>query len=231
MIPGELAAWGWLALRLFALLRAQTIWRVVAGASWWAIAGALALGLAALWRPAAPAAVTPARWIVGAGFEVLLGATIGALVSLPGEAALGAGRCSVYALGHRHARAFVALQLTLAAALALSLELHHPLLAGLSEVAARWPVGDPAAWVVALDRELVVGAAHDLTLLALGLATPVLLTAAVVELALALAAPAGPWAALAGAVRPWLVAAAALAALGAAWAIHPEAWLRAFSRV
>lgn len=227
MIEATLAAWAWLALRLFALLRAQAIWREAAGGAWWAIAGALAIVLAAAWGPAGAAAVPWHAWLVGACFEVLLGAVIGALVSLPGEAALGAARQSAVSLGLGRARAFAALQLALAGSLALGLALHRPPLTALRSVATRWPVGDPATWQADVDVAAVIAAAHDATLLALGLATPVLLTVAIVELALALAAPRGPLASLAGAVRPWLVASAALVALSAAWATHPEAWSRA----
>lgn len=230
MSAGALAASAWLALRLFALLRAQTIWRAAAGPVWWAIAAALAAVLAAAWAPDAAGPVTPGAWLLVAGFEVLLGAVIGALVSLPGEAALAAARRSAHALGLARARGFVALQLALAGALAHALALHRPLLSALHACATRWPVGDPGAWAPGLDLAAVIAAAHDATLLALGLMTPVLLTAAIVELALALAAPVGLWAALVAAARPWLVASAALAALGAAWAIHPEAWLRALPR-
>lgn len=230
MIAGALVAWGWLALRLLAILRAQTIWRESIGGMWWAIAGALAAVLAAAWSPGFAEPVAWAPWLIVAGFEVLLGAVLGALVSLPGEAALGAARRSAVALGLGNSGAFAALQLALAGSLAFALALHRPLLAALRSCVTRWPVGDPAAWSFDLDLGAAVAAAHDVTLLALGLATPVLLTVAVVELALGCAGSTGPIAALSGAVRPWLVAALALIALGAAWAVHPEAWLAALPR-
>lgn len=228
MIPGALAGWAWLALRLLAILRAQTLWReVVGGPTWWAIAGALAAVLAAAWSPGRAAAVPWSLWLLGALFEVLLGAVLGALVSLPGEAALGAARQSSVALGLGRSRAFAALHLALAGSLAAALALHRPLLTGLRSLATRWPVGDPGLWTIDLELSVVVTSMHDATLLALALATPVLLTAAIVELALALGAAFGPFAAPLTAARPVLVAAAALTALGAAWAVHPEAWLRA----
>ncbi|MBZ5711248.1 hypothetical protein [Nannocystis pusilla] len=230
MIPGALAAWAWLALRLFAILHAQTLWRAAAGGTWWAIAAALAGVLAAAWTTGEAAPVAWSGWLTAAGFEVLLGATIGALVRLPGDAALGAARRSGVSLGLGRARGFAALQLALAGSLALAVGLHRPLLTGLRACAMRWPAGDPGAWELPLDLPATSAAAHDATVLALGLATPVLLTAAVVELALASAATTGPFAALARASRSWLVAAAALVALGAAWAVHPEAWLAALPR-
>ncbi|WAS99548.1 flagellar biosynthetic protein FliR [Nannocystis punicea] len=225
MIAGPLAAWAWLTLRLFAILRAQTIWRAAAGGMWWAIVGALAAVLAGAWTEGRIAPVAWPSWLLAAGFELLLGSVLGALVSLPGEAALGAARRSGLALGLGEARAFAALQLALVGSLAFVVGLHRPLLAGLRACASRWPVGEPGAWRLELDVAAASAAAHDATVLALGLATPVLLTTAVVELALAFAARSGPVAALAAASRPWLVAVAALTALAAAWAVHPEAWL------
>ncbi|PCC69991.1 Flagellar biosynthesis protein FliR [Nannocystis exedens] len=230
MIAGPLAAWAWLALRLFALLLSQSLWRAATGGMWWAIAGSLSMVLAAAWAPLRIAPVAWSSWLLAAGFELLLGAVLGALVSLPGEAALGAARRSGVALGLGRARAFAALQVALVGALALAAGLHRPLLTGLRACATRWPVGEPGEWRLPLDVAAVSATAHDATVLALGLATPVLLTAAVVELALACAARSGPVAALAAASRPWLVAVAALTALAAAWAVHPEAWLEALSR-
>ncbi|MFY0538348.1 hypothetical protein [Nannocystis pusilla] len=94
VIAGPLAAWAWLTLRLFALLHAQTLWRAAAGGMWWAIAGALAAVLAAAWAPGRFAPVAWSWWLLAAGFELLLGAVLGVLVSLPGEAAFGAARRS-----------------------------------------------------------------------------------------------------------------------------------------
>lgn len=230
MIAGPLAAWAWLTVRLFAVLHAQTLWRTAAGGTWWAIAGALAAVLAAAWTPGQIAPVAWSWWLLAAGFELLLGAVLGALVSLPGEAALGAASRSGLTLGLGRARAFAALQLALVGSLALVAGLHRPLLAGLRACATRWPVGEPHGWQLQLDVAAASAAAHEVTLLALGLATPVLLTAAVLELALACAARSGPVAALAATSRSWLVAVAALTALAAAWAVHPEAWLQALPR-
>ena len=73
----------------------------------------------------------------------------------------------------------------------------------------------------------VIAAAYAMTVLALALATPVLLTVAVADLATRLLGrgsdPAG---ALMDALRPWLRTAGALIALGASWAAYPEAWAR-----
>lgn len=225
-----MAAWGWLALRLFMLLRAQALWRGAIGGAWDLVAAGLAVVLAAAWRPGAEGSVAWGAWLFGACFEAALGAVLGVLVSLPGEAARGAARCSGLALGLARPRAWEALHLALAGALGLALELHRPLLAGLHAVATRWPVGAPASWSFTLEPEVLSTAAGEASVLALGLATPVLLTAAVVEVGLAAASRVQPVAAAAQALRPWLVAAAALAALGAAWAAYPEAWLAALPR-
>lgn len=231
MIAGAVAAWGWLALRLFMLLRAQALWRGAIGGAWALVAAGLAVVLAAAWSPGMEGAVAWDVWLFAACFEAALGAVLGALVSLPGEAARGAARCSGRALGLARPRAWEALHLALAGALALALELHRPLLAGLHAVATRWPVGAPASWRFELEPGVLGAAAGEASVLALGLATPVLLTAAVVEVGLAAASRVQPVAAAAQALRPWLVAAAALAALGAAWAAYPEAWMRALPRV
>lgn len=230
MIAGATAACAWLAVRLFALLRAQTLWRGALGGAWPLIAAALAGLLAAAWRPADVEPVAWAVWLPVAVLEALLGAVLGALVSLPGEAALGAARASGLALGLARPRAWEALHLALAGALALALDLHRPLLAGLRGTAARWPVGQPAAWRFDGGLDAAIAGAGELAALALGLATPVLLTAAIVELGLGFAARVQPLAAAAPALRPWFVTAAALAALGAAWTAYPESWLRALPR-
>lgn len=230
MIPAALAGWGWLSLRLFALLRAQSIWRAATGGAWPLIAAGLAALLAASWRPAVEADVDATTWLIAAGFEVALGAVVGALVGLPGELALGAGRHGGRVLGLVRSRAWETLHLALAGSLALALDLHRPLLAGLRDVALRWPVGQPQRWVWSLEIAEVADLITEACVLALGLATPVLLAAAVAELVLAAGSRVPLLAAALGALRPWLVAAVALAALGAAWATYPEAWLRALPR-
>jgi hypothetical protein len=55
----------------------------------------------------------------------------------------------------------------------------------------------------------------------------VLLSAATLDLGLRLASR-GAAASVVELARPWLTVAAALVALGAAWAAYPEAWLRAW---
>jgi hypothetical protein len=120
-----------------------------------------------------------------------------------------------------------ALHLALAGSLALALDLHRPLLAGLRGMVARWPVGRPESWSFGLELAAVAELLRDACVLALGLATPVLLAAAIAELVLAAASRVPLLAAMSAASRPWIVAAAALAALGGAWAAYPDAWLRA----
>lgn len=229
MIPAALAGWGWLALRLFALLRMQSIWRVAAGGAWTPIAAGLAMLLAAAWRPAVDGDVEVMAWLVAAGFEVALGLVVGAIVGLPGEAALGAARQTGRALGLGRPRAWETLHLALAGSLALALDLHRPLLVGLRDAALRFPVGQPEAWRWSLEPAALAELLRNFCVLALGLATPVLLAGAVAELVLAAASRVPLLAAVSAASRPWLVAAAALAALGGAWAAYPEAWLRALA--
>lgn len=226
-MSGALAAWAWLALRLFALLRVQAVWRAATGGAWTAISAALAVLLAASWTPGREGTVAWEDWLVGAAFEALLGTVLGLLVGLPGEAAVGAAQQSGRELGLVHPRAFAMLHLAGAAALLDGLALHRPLLVALRGLSERWPVGDPSRWDLALDPGALAAAAHAASFLALALATPVLLTRALVEVALGLVARVGALQATASALRPWLAGAAALIALGAAWASAPEAWLQA----
>ncbi len=167
-----MAAWGWLALRLFMLLRAQALWRGAIGGAWDLVAAGLAVVLAAAWRPGAEGSVAWGAWLFGACFEAALGAVLGVLVSLPGEAARGAARCSGHALGLARPRAWEALHLALAGALGLALELHRPLLAGLHAVATRWPVGAPASWSFTLEPEVLSTAAGEASVLASSFGRP-----------------------------------------------------------
>jgi flagellar biosynthesis protein FliR len=168
-------------------------------------------------------------WAALAGWELVVGTLLGALVSLPGYAVLGAG--STVALVTRSGAAPVtglAVAVTTMAALALAL--HRPLLLGLVGSFEALPLGEPmtilgtgANALQSLGRALQV-----VTVLALALATPVLLTAMVVDVGLALLGR-GPEAIVPAteAMRAWARSALALIALGASWAAYAEAWSRA----
>ncbi|MCB9570214.1 MAG: hypothetical protein H6710_23890 [Myxococcales bacterium] len=234
-----LALAGWWGLRLAALLALQPAWLRALGPLWLAIAALLALAIALPLALSTPhvfldmsEVISASAWLRGALVELALGGLAGLLVGLPGLALLGAARASGRALGLRQANALEALILALVLALGLGLGLHRPLLLGLREFALLLPPGGggPGALLAALPRATpaIVGAADHLLFLALALATPVILTRALVELAGALMLPAEGERPSAG-VLPWLASAAAMIALCASWSAYPEAWLRALA--
>ena len=213
---------GLLALRWWALLAVQVLWRRAVGAPWVAVAAVLAVGLASGGEPTAMRpGVDP--W-AAAGAELVLGALLGLVVSLPGHALVGAVEASARVLGTAP-RPWQALVLALVGATALSLGLHRPLLQGGSVMLERWPVGEPLAWSVVVSAESVARLAHGMALLALTLATPVLLVGAMAELVVGLVGRGSSFAGvMAAAAGPWLRVAAALVATGASWAAYDAIW-------
>lgn len=228
-MSGGIAVFGWGALRLFGLLRMQVLWRGALGPVWEGVSAALALLLAAvlLTSPGEPVAL--ATWLSIGLCEFLLGSVLGGLVSLPGAALLGAAQQSAATLQMPRERGLPLLLAIACVSGGLIADLHRPLLVALRELLLLWPIGAPARWLpdlVALPPWLA-GSAHAGLILALTFATPVLLTTATLDLGLRLTTrgAAGP---LLETLRPWLVAAAASIALGAAWSAYPGAWLRAW---
>ena len=224
-----LAMVGWGAVRLFGLLRAQTLLRGAFGPVWEGVAAVLALTVALVLLPTTGEPVALARWLTIGLCEFLLGSVMGALLSIPGVALLGAAGQSAASLQAPRARA-VPLALVMACVSAgLLAGIHRPLLLALRDSLMLWPVGAPAQWLPALPGLLTwtIAAAHTGLVLALTLATPVLLTTATLDLGLRLASR-GVAAPMGEALRPWVGSAAALVALGAAWAAYPAAWLRAW---
>ncbi len=220
----------WLTLRLGALLLVQVPWFRLLGPLWVPIAAVLAAALAgALALTLAPGGglVDAPTLLRGALLELALGGLAGALVGLPGHALVGAAGASGKALDLRRG-AWEPLLIALVLSLCLGLGLHRPLLLGLREFALLVPPGvglHSAAQLLHRPLEPLVvaaGAAH-LLLLALALATPVLLSKAVVELAAGLVEPPGE---PRSGIGRWLAAAAAILALCASWSAYPEAWLR-----
>jgi hypothetical protein len=117
---------------------------------------------------------------------------------------------------------------SLALAASLGLGIHRPLLVALRDLSVIWPPGAPQLWSLPLDWPDVALAAHDMTLLGLALATPVLLGAAVADLMSRLLGRGGGAAgALSEAMGPWLRTSLAFLALAASWDAYPEAWARA----
>jgi len=225
----SLAVFTWGTLRLFGLLRAQTLWRIAVGPSWEVVAAVVAGCVAVAVIPAtAGGAVTMPTWLLVAVCEFLLGSVVGLLLSLPGQALLAAAGQSAATMNVPRG-GLVAVFAVACLAGGLILHLHHPLLLGLQQQLTQWPVGEPARWgpaLAGLDSR-VIAAAHGYLALAFALATPVILSVAVVDLTLRLTVR-GVATAPGDALRPWLATAAALVALGAAWAAYPEAWQRAW---
>lgn len=225
----NLAVFAWASLRMFGLLRAQTLWREAVGPVWEGVAAGLAVCLAAVVAPAGgDVAVTMPTWLLVAGCEFLLGSLLGVLLSLPGQALLAAAGQSAALLNA--ARGGLSVMFALAClAGGMAADLHHPLLLGLQQQATQWPVGEPALWMPLPGAlaERAIAAAHGYLALAFSLATPVLLSVAVIDLTLRLTVR-GVAVAPGEVLRPWSATAAALVALGAAWAAYPEAWQRAW---
>ena len=224
-----IAALGWGALRLFGLLRMQVLWRSALGPVWEGVSAALALLLASVLVTRPGEAVTPGSWLVIGVCEFLLGSVIGGLISLPGAALLGAAQQSATSLQLWRGRGLPLLLAIAGLSGGLLTDLHRPLLVALRDLLLSWPVGAPARWIPGLSelpRE-ILDSAHGGLVLALTFATPVLLTTATLDLGLRLTTR-GVAVPLIAALRPWLVAAAAMIALGAAWAAYPGAWSRAW---
>jgi hypothetical protein len=232
-VSGGLALLGWSALRMFGVLRMQVMWRSAVGPMWEAISITLAICMALVLWPTSPIESVPlSRWLAIAACELLLGSVLGGLLSLPGAALLGAVDHGAAVLQQPRSRGLPLLLTIACLAGGLLAGVHRPLLLALRELSTVWPVGAPARWLPGLDTlgAPLVPAAHACLVLALTFATPVLLTAATLDLGLRLAAR-GVAVAPVEAVRPWLVAAAAMVALGAAWAAYPEAWQRAWPQL
>jgi flagellar biosynthesis protein FliR len=229
----QLAVWSWAAARIWAVLRAQALWRVAIGPLWWLVALVPSLALAPLAAGPAPAYVGFSSFAGLLVVELLLGTSIGLVATLPGYALLGVGETAGTLLGARAvgSRGVAWFCVVFVLAISLMLGLHRPLLGSILATFDTWPVGDPVAWSWVVRDELadtIVAAAHGMTVLALALATPVLLAIVVVDVAVRLfgrgPAPAGP---AADSLVPWLRVALALVALGASWSAYTGAWTRA----
>ncbi len=222
------AGWWLAAARLFALLRAQAAPRAALGPVWPVLAAALALLMAPMVAAdAAGATVGGADFLLAVGFELLLGTVLGAFAALAGHALIGGAQVSAAALlPANRGGALVLLTVCLALGLGLGFGMHRPLLAALVDLGERFPVGAPGRWlIVAPDLAGVVGAARSATVLALGLATPVLLVHLVFDALTGLTT--GPGSSQTTAhelVGGWVRLALCLLALSAAWLTFPEAW-------
>jgi hypothetical protein len=223
--------------RVWAMLRVQASWRHAIGASWTWIAAALAVLIAglALTRGQLGALAVDDIYVLGLwlGFELLLGSVVGLAVSLPGWALIGAADESEAALELRAdpdaSGSLSALLVTASLAAGLSLNLHAPLCAGLLGLFDRFALARPREWLPTLAQlpSWLIEQVAGISVLALALATPVLLTRALVQVcSISLGRGSVEPADLLAALAPGLRLAAALVALGAAWSAYPEAFAR-----
>lgn len=223
-MDGEAAtAWvgvGLVALRWWAMLQVQALWRAAVGRWWTAVAAGLAVVLA-LCSGAWGVVPRVDPWLAAAA-ELGLGALVGLVVALPGHAVLGAAGASARVLGTAPGP-WRALTLALVGATAIGLGLHRPLLLGAQGAFDAWAVGDPFAWgLVAVP---VGQLAHGLALVALTLATPALLAGALGELVVrVVGARAGAGGVMLEGAAAWLRVAAAAIATGASWAAYDVIW-------
>lgn len=233
-----LAAAIWWTLRLSALLSVQVPWLRLLGPLWIPVALVLALSIASALAlspgfssiVASTEIIEPVVLLHGAVLEVIFGGLVGLIIGLPGHALLGAASISSRAFEIRRG-AFEPLLIALVLSLCVGLGLHAPLLLGLREFALLLPPGlDLPSALPALangqSAEFIARTAAHLLFLALALATPVLLTRAVIELAASLVEPPGG---SRSSLARWLASAAAVLALCASWSAYPDAWLQALA--
>lgn len=211
--------------RLFGILRAHVLLRHVTGVAWWAISAVLAIGLSPLVLASTSTEPTGGiEWVALVVLEFGLGTVLGTVLSFPGHAVIGSAQLvGIATLQGPRQKTMAAMVLLVAASLGWALSLHHALFETVVELARQFPVADIESWGRALDPANLPRLAHGLCVLALALATPVLLTAAVADAALRLTGQSGEqdWTA---SLRPWVITAGALIALGASWSAFPQVW-------
>ncbi|EDM76406.1 hypothetical protein PPSIR1_23774 [Plesiocystis pacifica SIR-1] len=235
--------------RVFAIVRAQISWRAAVGQPRWELCSAiLAVGLSLAWLPALGLGIAlerppdAASMAVAIGVELLIGAVMGAGASVLSGALVGASQSCEARLGAGPVGlepgtggSLSALLIAASLAASLSLGLHLPALVAMRGLLTRVPLGAGARLLdgagASLDALAIAtelgGVAFEACVLGLALATPVLLTRAVVDLGVGvLGRGPDPAPAVVEALSPGLRLLAALVALGAAWSIHPEAYVR-----
>ncbi len=224
---------GLIGLRVFAIVRVQPAWRAAFGPAYLPIAAVLAVvvALTALPRWSVASELSLTEWGTAAMIEIVFGTVLGHVFALVGHVVLGNAAAGATVL-RVSVGPWSALVIALCGAAALGLGLHRPLVAGLADLAVLAPPGDPMALVsagaVVTDRLVAVLVAA--TVVALSLATPVLLPAIAVELtAAALGRGPGAVALFAPALAPLVRMAAVLVALAGAWSIALARWAEAMS--
>lgn len=215
-----------LTIRWFVALRLQPHWSLALGRLWWPVAAGLAIGVAAATDvPGAPLRGLQA-WALAVTLEIGLGAVLGILASLPAYALLGGASASASAL-RTVPMPLVRMSVSAALVAALSLRMHHPALVALHDQALGLPPGRLSNWIAPDLLGTFAALLDGMLILALTLATPVLLTVVVVRSVCAVLG-AGPAVSrpFSDAVGPALATAAALLAFAASWSVYPAGWAR-----
>ena len=227
-LDAELVGAALLALRWFVALRLQPHWAVAVGPLWWPAAAALAMGVAASVDASPVVLASSQSWVVAIGTEVLLGAGLGVLASLPAYALLGGATASATGLG-TSPTPLVRMSVSGALVAALALRLHHPALVVLRDQATLLPPARSELWLPSVAELPGVLALHldGMLMLALTLATPVLLSVVILRAAGAVVGS-GPAVSrpIAGTATPALATLGALMAFAASWAVYPSGWAR-----
>lgn len=219
---------GLLALRWFMALRLQPHWATVVGSLWWPAAAAVAVGVAASTGGPPVVLESGEAWAVAVGAEVFLGLGIGVLASLPAYALLGGASASAAALRTAPAP-LVRMSVSGALVAALCLRLHHPALVVLRDQAQLLPPARPELWLPSVAELPSRLALHldGMLMLALTLATPVLLSTVILQAAAAVVGS-GPSVSrpISTTAAPALATLGALLAFATSWAVYPSGWAR-----
>ncbi len=227
-LEAHLAGASLLALRWFVVLRVQPHWTAAVGPLWWPVAAAIAVGLGASAEASPVVLESASAWISAVAMELLLGAGIGILASLPAYALLGGATASAAALRTTPAP-LVRMSVSGALVAALCLRLHHPALVVLRDQATLLPPARPELWLPGVSELPGILAVHldGMLMLALTLATPVLLTVVILR-AVGSVVGSGPAVSrpISGGVAPALATIGALMAFAASWAVYPVGWAR-----
>ncbi len=224
----ELVGASLLALRWFVALRLQPHWALAVGPLWWPAAVAIAIATAASVGTTPVVLDSAAAWAFALGTELALGAGLGVIASLPAYGLLGGAAASAVAL-RTVPTPLVRMSVSGALVAALGLRLHHGALVVLRDQAQLLPPARPELWLPSLAELPSVLAVHlDGTLmLALTLATPVLLTVVILQAAAAIVGS-GPEISrpISETLGPALATLGALCAFAASWAVYPAGWAR-----
>jgi len=229
----------WLAgtIRLWAVLAVQPHWRLVTGNLWPFIAGIVALSLACpelganwYWSPDVKSVE---RLVQELGIELLFGAVIGLIASLPGYALVGSISQNDSTInGQNPVEGFQQLCILLILSLALTTNAHFPLLTSLHDILVIIPIGffeqtiteceELHSW---WDLVAIAELTHSFLLLGFSLATPVLAMSCCIEVVVSslkrFSIPSSnQW----QVIHPWVRLTVCLFGLFISWRVFPSVW-------